>query len=127
MTVSPVSCNETVSVPPHYFSTHLAPHNLPHHKHHIARRIDLKIKSQPFSYTVGVVKIMDAENVASLSAEIDDGNFCGEQLIDLSTEAIAEDAELLENIAYDTTIKSDHSRKWRRRQQPSCAQKEEDK
>ena len=48
---------------------------------------------------------MDAENVTSSSTEID-GNFCGEQLmIDLSTEAIAEDAELLENIAYDTINK----------------------
>ena len=47
---------------------------------------------------------MDAENVTSSSKEID-GNFCGEQLIDLSTEAVAEDAELLENIAYDTMNK----------------------
>ncbi|KAK1736865.1 SIP1 domain-containing protein [Skeletonema marinoi] len=49
---------------------------------------------------------MDAKHIeqdaVEASAEIN-SDFCGE-LIDLSTEAIAEDAEMLENIAYDTTL-----------------------
>jgi survival of motor neuron protein-interacting protein 1 len=43
------------------------------------------------------------QDVTEASAEIDDeDDFCGDDLIDLSTEAIAADAEMLEDVAYDT-------------------------